>query len=180
MRMFIASLFLWMGYLSADVVRIDDPNKITSEWEERVLGIKYGVTTLEKAAHEMVNGLISDIFDETFIQKISEAIKKKPTGEGEFLDYWENGTLKAKLPFKDGKAHGHLHGWYENGADAFKGHFSNGVKQGVHIIFYRSGGRENGNKARRLTYSVDGKLDGDQQKTYENGRLWLSVEYENG
>jgi hypothetical protein len=180
MRAFIARFFLWMACLSADVLKIDGPGKITSEWEERALGIKYGVTTLDKAVHEMVNGLISDIFDEAFIKKISEAIKKQPTGESEFIDYWDNGTLKAKLPFKDGKAHGHLHGWYENGADAFKGHFCDGVKQGVHITFYKSEGRGNGNKARRLTYSVYGKLDGDQQRIYQNGRLWLSSEYENG
>ena len=180
MYLVVASLFLWMGYLSADAVRVDGPNKITSEWEERVLGITYGVTTLDKAAHEMVNGLISDIFDVTFIQKISEAIKKKPTGEGEFLDYWENGVLKAKLPFKDGKAHGHLHGWYENGVDAFKGYFCEGVKQGVHIIFYRSEERQNKNKARLLRYTEQGLLDGIITKNYSDGELMVVVIYENG
>ncbi len=180
MYLVVASLFLWMGYLSADAARIDGPKKITSEWEERLLGITYGVTTLDKAVHEMVNGMISDIFDETFIQKISEAIKKQPKGEGEFVDYWDNGVLKAKLPFKDGKAHGHLHGWHEDGGDAFKGHFSNGVKQGTHITFYKKKPKQLIVEARILRYNPEGRLDGDQQKSHENGRLWLSVEYENG
>jgi hypothetical protein len=180
MRMLIASLCLWVGYLPADAARIDGPNKITSEWEKRVLGITYGVTTLDKAVHEMVNGMISDIFDETFIQKISEAIKKQPKGEGEFVDYWENGTLKAKFPFKDGKAHGHLHGWHEDGDDAFKGHFSNGVKQGTHITFYKKKPKQLIVEARILRYNSEGKLDGKQSRCYHTGRLMTTVVFENG
>ena len=180
MRVLIAGLVLWLGWLSANVVRIDGPYKITSEWEERVLGITYGVTTIDKAVHEMVNGMISDIFDETFIQKISEAIKKQPKGEGEFVDCWENGTLKAKLPFKDGKAHGHLHGWHEDGDDAFKGHFSNGVKQGTHITFYKKKPEQLIVEARILRYNTEGKLDGKQERCYHTGRLMTTVVFENG
>jgi hypothetical protein len=180
MYLVVVSLFLWMGCLSADVLKIDGPNKITSEWEERALGIKFGVTTLDEAVHEMVNGMISDIFDVTFIQKISEIIKKQPTGEGEFIDYWDNGTLKAKLPFKDGKAHGHLHGWHENGVDAFKGHFCNGVKQGTHITFYKVNPKQTTKEARIFRYNEEGKLDGEQEKCYRTGRLMTVVIYENG
>ncbi len=180
MYLVVVSLVLWMGCLSADVIKIDGPNKITSEWEERALGIKYGVTTLDKAVHEMVKGMISEIFDEIFIQKISEAIKKQPNGEGEFVDYWENGVLKARLPFKDGKAHGHLHGWYENGVDAFKGHFCNGVKQGTHITFYKVNPMQTTKEARIFRYNEEGKLDGEQEKCYRTGRLMTVVIYENG
>ncbi len=180
MRALIACLVLSMGCLSADILKIDGPNKITSEWEEKVLGITYGVTTIDKAVHEMVNGMISDIFDEAFIKKISEAIKKQPNGEGEFVDYWDTGTLKAKLPFKDGKAHGHLHGWYENGVDAFKGHFCNGVKQGTHITFYKVNPMQITKEARILRYNEDGKLDGKQTRYYFTGRLMTVVIYENG
>ena len=178
MKAFIGSCILCIGCLLAAM--IDSPDRITSEWEEKVLGVKYGVTTLDKAVDEMVHGLISEIFDEAFIQKIADGIKKQPIGEGEYVEYWGNGKLKAKLPFKDGKAHGHLHGWHEDGNDAFKGHFCEGVKQGVHMIFYRPEPRRGINKARLLIYNSDGKLHGDQRKSHENGNLWLSVEYEKG
>jgi len=180
MKAFISSCILCIGCLFADAAMIEGPDRITSEWEEKVLGIKYGVTTLDKAVDEMVHGLIPEIFDETFIQKVSGAIKKQPTGEGEFIDYWGNGTLKAKLPFKDGKAHGHLHGWHEDGNDAFKGFFCEGVKQGVHITFYKMEPKQPMKDARILVYNEQGKLSGSQKTSYETGELKTKIIYENG
>ena len=72
MKTFISNFILCIGCLFADEALIESPDRITSEWEERVLGIKYGVTTLDKAVLEMVQGLISEIFDETFIPKAGE------------------------------------------------------------------------------------------------------------
>ena len=178
MKAFIGSCILCIGCLLAAM--IESPDRITPEWEERVLGIKYGVTTLDKAVDEMVHGLISKIFDETFIQKIADAIKKQPTGEGEFVDYWGNGTLKAKLSFKDGKAHGHLHGWHEDGNDAFKGYFCEGVKQGVHITFYKMKPKQPMKDARILVYNEQGKLSGSQKTSYETCELKTKIIYENG
>jgi hypothetical protein len=180
MKALISSCILCIGCLLADKSMIESPDRITPEWEEKVLGIKYGVTTLDKAVDEMIQGFISEIFDGAFIQKVAETIKQQPTGEGEFVDYWGNGTLKAKLPFKDGKAHGHLHGWHEDGNDAFKGFFCEGLKQGVHMTFYKPEEKKGIYKARLLIYNNEGKLDGDQRKNHKNGRLGLSVEYENG
>ena len=180
MKAFISSCILCIGCLLADAVQIESPDRITQEWEEKVLGIKYGVTTLDKAALEMVQGLISEIFDEAFIQKIAETIKQQPTGEGEFVEYWRNGTLKAKLPFKDGKANGHLHGWHEDGTDAFKGFFCEGVKQGVHITFYKMEPKQPMKDARILVYNEQGKLSGSQKTSYETGELKTKIIYENG
>jgi antitoxin component YwqK of YwqJK toxin-antitoxin module len=98
----------------------------------------------------MTEGFIDSYFEKEFIEKIRESVKKQPTGE--YVEYWGNGVLKAKLPYKDGKPNGHIHGWYDNGRDAFKGFFTEGVKQGIHITFYRTEEKDHTNQARILVY----------------------------
>ncbi len=172
------SFLLGWALLCGEVIVVDSPKEITNEWEARVLGIRYGVTDLANAVQEMTEGFIDDYFGKEFIEKIREGIKKDPTGE--YVEYWENGNLKVKLPYKDGKPNGHIHGWYDNGRDAFKGFFNQGVKQGIHITFYRTEEKEHAKKARHFIYNEQGYLDGDQRRNYPNGNLWISVEFING
>lgn len=174
------SLLLCMTFLSGGEVVVDNPKEITAEWESRVLGIRYGVTDLANVVQEMVEGLIDPYFGKEFIEKIRESIKKQPTGEGEYVEYWDNGTLKVKLPYKDSKPNGHLHGWYDNGRDAFKGFFKEGVKQGIHITFYRTEEKQHAKQVRLLSYNDNGYLDGKQKTCYSDGHLAMVVNYENG
>ena len=176
----IGSLLLGITFMFGMDVVVESPKEITRGWEEKFLGIKYDVTTLDNAVQEMVGGLIDEVFDKEFIARIAEVIKKQPKGEGEYTEYWENGTLKARLPFKDGKANGHLHGWYDNGLDAFKGYFTAGVKQGIHITFFKTEPNENQEKARLLIFDLKGKLDGEIFTLHPSGRLCLMTRYSHG
>jgi hypothetical protein len=176
----VGSLLMLMTSIFASSVVVDSPKRITREWESKVLGIQYGVTTLDNAVDEMVFGLIDEIFDKKFIGRIKSEIDKNRVGEGEYLEYWPNGNLKARLAYKDGKAHGHLHGWHENGHDAFKGYFHEGLKQGIHITFFDAESRENINIARLLTYTDQGKLHIKQYLMHRNRELWTAVSYKNG
>ncbi len=180
MKIVFYSFVFAISWIFGTNIGIESPKKITRAWESKVLGIKYGITTLDNAVDEMVAGLIDEIFDKAFIQKIKEEIDRHPVGEGVYIEYWPNGTLKARLPYKDGKAHGHVHGWYKNGHDAFKGYFKEGLKQGIHITFFEADSRENMNKARLLVYNEKGELNRDQNTYHINGRLWICIPYKNG
>jgi antitoxin component YwqK of YwqJK toxin-antitoxin module len=156
------------------------PKEITREWETKVFGIKSEVAELDTAVHEMVDGLIDDAFEATFFERMKAEIKNNPKGEGMYTECWPNGALKCKLPYKDRKADGHLHGWYDNGLDAFKGYFKEGVKQGFHITFYRIEPSGHVNEARLLAYNEKGQLDGESIRNHKTGGLWIAAEYENG
>jgi hypothetical protein len=180
MKKLFTSLLLGVAFMFGNDVIVESPKEINKEWESKFLGIKYDVTTLDNHVLEMTEGLIDDYFDKAFIGRITEAIKTQPVGLGEYTEYWPDGTLKAKLPFKDGKAHGHIHGWHENGVDAFKGYFTDGVKQGIHITFYKSDPKYNEKDARILIFDRNGKLDGEILLSHFNENLWLAIEYING
>ena len=170
-------VFGLITYFCSEAIE-DSPKKITPEWESKVFGINHKVTTLDKSVLEMVDGLIDGTFDKEFIGRINRAIKTNPTGTYE--EYWANGALKARLPYKDGKAHGHIHAWYDNGRDAFKGHFNEGVKQGIHITFFPEEKYAHQKQARRTTYTEKGDFVKDQLLFHPTGRLWLVLPYENG
>ncbi|MCH9617599.1 MAG: hypothetical protein SP4CHLAM5_10530 [Chlamydiia bacterium] len=170
-------LFLMSSVFGGEMV-VDSPKRITPQWESKVFGIKYGVTTLDNAVEEMISGLIDDAFDEKFIQRVQLAITNNTTGVYE--EYWDNGALKARLPYKDGKAHGHVHGWYDNGRDAFKGYFQEGVKQGIHITFFRTEPREIMKDARLIIFNEKGQLDGKLYRSHPTGDLWIVITYKDG
>ncbi len=147
-------------------ILLASPSEITLEWESKVLGIHHGVATLADVVEEMI---VEPSFDKGFLEKL-----KKVSSTGEYIEYWGNGQIKVRLPYKDGKANGHLHGWYENGNDAFKGFFKEGMKQGIHISFYPK------TDGRILTYNEKGQLDGDQSVSLPNGKLATAIEYKEG
>ncbi len=180
MKIIKGSLLLAMSLIWAGEIVVDAPKEITREWETKVFGIKYEVTELDNAVHEMVDGLIDEVFEATFFERIKVEMKNNSKEEGVYTEYWPNGVLKCKLPYKDGKADGHLHGWYDNGLDAFKGHFKEGVKQGFHITFYRIEPSGHVNEARLLAYNEKGQLDGESIRNHKTGGLWIAAEYENG
>jgi len=180
MKFIKGSLVIAMTLFGANEVRIEPPKEITKEWEAKVFGIKDGVQTLCESIAEMVQGSIEGVFDTSFLSNIEKEVKNNPIGEGVYVEYWASGNLKANIPYKNGKAHGHVHGWHEDGTDAFKGHFNEGVKQGVHITFYKVTERESIKKAHVFKYNEKGELNGSQQTFHRSGDLWLSVPYNKG
>jgi hypothetical protein len=176
----VGSFILIAAYLFGAELKVDSPKRITPEWEEKVFGIKYGVTTLDNAVSEMVEGLIDKKFNQAFIARIKAEIAKHPTGEGEYVEYWNCGRIKARLPYKDGKPNGQLHGWYLSGSDAFKGYFKEGIKQGAHITFFCSKDMLSSYHARLLTFNEKGQLHGKQDLWHSTNWLWIALYYKNG
>ena len=159
---------------------VESPKIITPEWEEKVFGVKPGEQKVIGSLHEMIDGLIEEEFGPDFFAKVEQALKMQPTGDGLYTEYWPNGIKRAEIPFKNGKAHGHVHGWYANKKDAFKGFFKEGVKQGIHITFFWSDITRNDRDAHVLWFNEKGQLDGNQLTSHRTGRLWVAADYVNG
>jgi antitoxin component YwqK of YwqJK toxin-antitoxin module len=186
----VGSFILMAVCLFGTELKIESPQKITPEWKQKVFGIKYDISTLDNAVGEMVEGLIDGKFNKAFIARIKTEIEKHPAGEGVYIERWNSGRIKARLPYKDGKAHGHLHGWYLSRNDAFKGYFKEGVKQGIHITFFEKSkkGISEGlmkdirtiDDARMLRFNEKGQLEGQSTKDHPSGKLWISMYYKNG
>lgn len=156
------------------------PKVVTSDWERSTFGIDESVFEPDKILEATFCILDPEEFNESIIANVRNRIKQKPKGCSEYIEYWNNGNIKLKVPFKDGKAHGHIHLYYDNGTDAYKGFFSNGIRQGVHIFFYKSETDSKEKKNCILNFDIDGRLDGEQKKCYRNGRLGFIIEYDNG
>lgn len=167
----------WMVFLTSKILIPEVPSV---SWGHQILGISYEITTLDNSIKEFICDLNEEGFDEAFIQRVAQDIKLHPSGYHEYCEFWSNGTVKASLPYKDGKAHGHVHAWYENGVDAFKGYFHEGVKQGIHISFYKTDQSSKQKRHSVLVYNKKGELSGQQQRSYESGDLWVSVDFKNG
>ncbi|MCH9811760.1 hypothetical protein K0U07_03240 [bacterium] len=177
MHTLLANL-LGFSFLFGALPRLEAPQEIDSHWEEKVLSTSHEILPLDQIVKEMTSGMIDDTFDENFIQKIKYEISKNKNGE--YIEYWPSGQIKAKLPYKNGKAHGHIHGWYNTGEDAFKGYFQNGVRQGVHVTCYQSRCLDGSHKARLLQYDQNGVFDCEQQRYHSNNKIAICIPYSQG
>ena len=176
----ITILLLFSCFIFVEEKVIDNPKIITPEWEERAFGVKQGIQNVTGSLHEMIDGLISEHFGADFFARVEEAVQKQPTGEGVYTEYWPNGIKRANIPFKNGKAHGHVHGFHDNGKDAFKGFFHEGLKQGIHITFFWTKVGERRKKAYVFWFNEKGEFDRDQYTYHTTGGLFLATVYKNG
>jgi len=178
-KLLIASILVSPSFLFCG----DTPfSSITPEKEYQTL-LTIGSTThspLSEALQDLIEGIGQRYFDSLFFQKLSEAEKNHL--EGEYLDHWPNGQLKIKAYFKNGKVDGHVHGWYEDGLDAFKLFFYEEKKVGVHLAFYPNAGNRRWARAvaRVINYNLKGELDGEQFSNYYSGRAKLIIFYKKG
>ncbi len=132
---------------------------------------------LSEALQELIQGISDQTFGKDLFEEIVALEKKKFTGE--FVDFWENGQCKIKVIFKDGKVDGHVHGWFPDGDEAFKGFFYENTKAGIHIAFFPKGAPRwlyNGT-ARILSYNYEGQLDGRQVSSEYDGKLKTIFKY---
>lgn len=135
---------------------------------------------LSEAIRELILGVTDPYFIHDTLKKIAEM--EKIQNSGEYVEYWSNGQIKVKAAFKNKLADGHIHGWYENGYDAFKGNFCEGIKQGIHIAFFppsRCGGPYV-NDGRILIYNEQGEPHCKQLTKYPTGHLESIMRYKNG
>lgn len=169
----ILTLLLWGPLLYSEPVQ----KPISADEEVEVIKT-FGATThapLSATLRLLLKGVSDATFDEAFLKKIEAAEKKRFTGE--YTDAWANGQLKIKAFFKNGKVDGHVHGWYENGNEAFKAFFYENKKVGIHLAFDHSGRTS---PVRRIRYNLDGQLDGHQETTHQIGALKVLMEYKKG
>ncbi|SVE38063.1 uncharacterized protein METZ01_LOCUS490917, partial [marine metagenome] len=84
---------------------------------------------------------------------------------GSDVSYYENGQLKRKGNFIDGKEDGLHESYYENGQLDFRGNYKNGEEEGLFEQYY-----DNGQLEMRGNF-IDGKEDGLKESYYDEGQL---------
>ena len=65
-------------------------------------------------------------------------IAEQPPKSGIHKSWYENGQLKYKQPYKNGKKHGIYKGWYENGQLMYEHPYKNGLKHGTYKGWYEN------------------------------------------
>ena len=73
------------------------PQEITPQWEKELLGVQYACPTVAQAVEEMTQGICGDLFKGLPLENVTT---------GEYVSYWDNGQVKVRLPYKNGKPHG--------------------------------------------------------------------------
>jgi hypothetical protein len=167
---------------------VTDLSGFTPGRELEALGISGKTEDLAEDIGELIGGVCDESFDEAFLERLAQAMSQNL--EGEFLEYWDNGQTKAKIPYKNKHGEGHVHAWYSNGESAFKGYYKNGKRVGIQLAFY-PGGIPNGTDrfGRILEYDMQGQLSGKQRThtqkilayvTFDHGILDGDVIFYNG
>ena len=121
---------------------------------------KKPTVTFSEALKELLPPITDPYFNEQYIKIIAQIERDY---EGEYIEKWDNGQMRLRVTFKNGKPDGHFHGWFPNGDDAFKGHFSEGTKQGIHIAFIPM-------EATKLTSCIIGRLVSYNRKGQLQGK----------
>ncbi|MES2345294.1 MAG: hypothetical protein V4494_05090 [Chlamydiota bacterium] len=153
---------------------IIDLNGFTPGRELEILGIRSVEGQQDPADDigELIGGICDLHFGEDFLERLAQAVSLKPTGE--YVEYWENGQMKAKIPYKNGRLEGHVHAWYQNGNSAFKGYYKEGKRIGIQLALFSPEIRGSSDPvARVLEYDMEGKLH-NRQKTNASGIKLLS------
>jgi antitoxin component YwqK of YwqJK toxin-antitoxin module len=93
---------------------------------------------------------------------------------GYIISKYENGNLKEKSGYVNGKKQGLSQTWFDNGTIQDERYYTNGEKDGIHRGWY-----ENGSK--RFEYSFkDGLNDGVSTEWYQSGEILKRIVYKNG
>lgn len=116
----------------------------------------------------------SDEFD--YIEETEKGIihYKGVPFNGSVTKTYDNGQLRNKRIYKDGKYDGSLKSYYENGQLREKGTYKDGIRNGPYEWYYK-----NGQLKGKTTYK-DGNKDGAYEWYYENGQLKYKGTYKNG
>ena len=128
---------------------------------------------------ELIGDVCALYFGEEFLEALAQEIGKKP--EGEYVEYWENGQIRARIPYKNGYGEGHVHAWYPDGESAFKAYYKDKKRVGIQFSRYPREICRGQDPFRKIfEYDMEGKLHGTQ-KTFSRLRSLLShAEYSHG
>ena len=99
---------------------------------------------------------------------------EKESFTGIAKQYYEDKSLKAEVPYLNGKIEGIEKQYYPDGKLKSEANFIDGILEGKVIGYY-----ENGNIEYEENYK-DGKLDGLIKEYYENGQVYIQESYQNG
>jgi len=115
--------------------------------------------------------------DVPFTGEVTGRVKgkiNKGKREGEWLEYYKNGSLESKSNYKDGKEEGELFWYYQNGKLEIKGNYKDGKEEGEFLSY-----DVNGQLVYKYNYK-EGELEGEWLNYYENSQLKEKRIYKNG
>lgn len=84
--------------------------------------------------------------------------------DGKVEDFWENGSPKLEMFYKDGLPHGPKTAWFPNGQVYHKGQFVNGREDGVWVTYFADGSKQ------AELHLNNGAIDGEEIRWHQNGK----------
>ncbi|HOP04529.1 MAG TPA: toxin-antitoxin system YwqK family antitoxin [Tenuifilaceae bacterium] len=115
---------------------------------------------------------IHELEDRDGIAYVAKA--DKPFTGSAYAYFPDGKTVFAKSDFVDGKQHGEYIEYYQNGTVNYKYCFKNGVEDGEWIW-----NNEEGQLLKKENYK-DGQLNGEWITYYDNGQIRVKGQFENG
>jgi len=91
------------------------------------------------------------------------------------ITHYSNGNMKQVYHLLDGREHGEVVFYFENGLIKEKGNYNYGVKNGKWVSW-----NEDGNKIGEVSYDAKGLKDGKWKVWDNNGTVRAQMNYENG
>ena len=88
------------------------------------------------------------------------------------IAHYKNGQLKEELFYENGKPHGDIKEFYEDGTLHRESHYLHGNQEGIYM-------EKNSHGYTKVSHYKNGKLDGEYLEQYENGNIAQKGSYAN-
>lgn len=131
----------------------------------------YYLSGLKKQVEEIID---TTTYLQNFWMPDSAHTQKIINGNGEYLVYYNLGTIKEWYNYKDGLKHGPFEEHSIYGYPLISGSFHMGQKDSIWNYYYYTG------KLEKTSNYLRGKLDGPYRYYYDNGALNVEGQYSNG
>lgn len=141
------------------------------KWEFFSATINGYLISDEEYLNNQRNGLSQKFFqDSTLAEKVTYRNDRK---EGEWIQYYPNGTIFLKSYYSEGVLNGTFDVWFENGKPEFSGAYKNNLREGIWLIY-----NEDGTLKYKLNY-VSG-VTNDKRMEDDGTKLLDSLEKNKG
>lgn len=89
----------------------------------------------------IATAVCSDVLVDHLLERygIYYEVDSQKTFTGSAVDYYENGSVKTREVFKDGRRHGYSDSYYENGRLWMRFNYQNGKQHGFAASYYKNG-----------------------------------------